>query len=111
MTNRDPTIIKGGNSVVDRLESKGETVLFLDGYSPYAISIDQKDGKIYHKAILVQKNMMNNKGNPKWRAGKQIQNYLDLGFNQVVFVSIDSKTGRQSIVNYNSKGIMFGTIK
>ena len=111
MTNRDPVIIKAGNDVIDRLEALGESVLFLDGYSPYAISILQKDEKIYRKAILVQKNMINQRGNPRWQTKKQIQNYLKLGFNQVVLVSIDSNTGRQSIVNYNSKGIMAGKVR
>jgi hypothetical protein len=45
LTNRDPAIVKAGNNFVERLEDKGETVVFLDGFSPYAVSINQKRGK------------------------------------------------------------------
>lgn len=111
MTNRDVNLVRTGNQLVARLEEDGERVLFLDNQSPFGISLSIREDKIYTKAVLVSKNMINAHGNPMWRARKQIEECLVLGFDQVVLMSVDTKSGKQTILNFNSKGRMAGIVR
>ena len=107
----DPELAKIGNAIVDRLEQRGEDVIVLENLQPFAISTHQVDGKAYRKAVIVGRNMINDRGNPKWIAKEKIAKFLKNGYNQVMIVSKNSKTGRQRILNFNSKGLMFDSMK
>ncbi|GEM_PF-5741643 len=106
MKTSDPDIHRAINDYIEKLESKGENSMFLDGASPVSDCVQILDDKIYRTAILGFLNCIDRKNNPKWRANEQIIKFLNLGYNEVVLFSKNKKTGQIRRVRLNKKGRM-----